>query len=510
MNNLLNKLPGFLSTVQEIATSIFVLALGIFILWVIIAYISDVSQKRQAIRHNYPVLGRFRYSFERMGNFFRQYFFAMDREELPFNRAQRSWAYRAAKNLDNTIGFGSTRDIRRPGSVIFVNCPYPSLGVDAATCAPLTIGPECAKPYTARSIFNISGMSYGAISRPAVLALSHGAKQVGCWMNTGEGGLSPYHLEGGADIVFQIGTAKNGVRDANGNLSDDRLRDLAAIDTVKMFEIKLSQGAKPGKGGILPAAKVTEEIAAIRGIPLGQDAISPCRHPEISTNADLLDMIQHVRDITGKPVGFKTVLGEEGWIEELCKEIQERGIESAPDFISVDGGDGGSGAAPMPLIDSMGLPLRESLPLLTDKLTEYGLRERVRVIASGKLVLPEDVAWALCVGADFVVTARGFMFALGCIQAMQCNKNTCPTGVTTHNPDLQQGLDPTDKAVRVANYVRNMLFEVGMIAHSCGVCCPHELNRHHARIVQCNTLSEPLDQLHPYMETRPEYRQTDK
>jgi len=318
-------------------------------------------------------------------------------------------------------------------------------------------------------------MSYGAISKPAVRALSSGAKKAGIWMNTGEGGLSPYHLEGGADIVFQIGTAKNGVRDKEGNLNDDKLREVAAHDAVRMFEIKLSQGAKPGKGGILPGGKVTVEIAAIRGIDPGSDAISPNRHIDINSNSDLLDMIYRIREVTGKPVGFKSVIGAYGWLDSLFAEIRERGIESAPDFITVDSADGGTGAAPMPLIDDVGLPLRESLPMVVDKLNEYGLRQRTAVIASGKLVTPTDVAWALCLGADFVVSARGFMFALGCIQALQCNKNTCPTGITTHNKRLQRGLNPKDKAVRVANYAKNITYEVGIIAHSCGVREPRQL-----------------------------------
>ena len=319
----------------------------------------------------------------------------------------------------------------------------------------------------------------------------------GCRLNTGEGGLSSYHLEGGADIVFQIGTAKNGVRDLQGGLNDEKIRELAAQDNVRMFEIKLSQGAKPGKGGILPGGKVTEEIASIRGIPIGCDAISPNRHRDINSNSDLLDVIQRVREISGKPVGFKTVIGAYGWLDNLFEEINIRGIEAAPDFITIDSADGGTGAAPMPLMDDIGLPLRESLPMVIDKLNAHRLRERVRVIASGKLVTPTDVAWALCMGADFIVSARGFMFALGCIQSMQCNKNTCPTGITTHNSKLQKGLNPKDNAVRVANYAKNMLYEVGLIAHACGVKEPRELRRFHARIVSDNGLSIPLNELHP-------------
>lgn len=497
MNDFAVQLGDFIVTAMKVFGGLFLLLLMVLVLWAIVIYIIDVTQTQQTIRRNYPVIGRFRYFFEHLGEFFRQYFFAMDREELPFNRAQRSWVYRAAKNVDSTVAFGSTDDIRGTGSVQFVNCTFPTLGEDAVPPVAVTVGQDCEKPFTTKSFFNISGMSYGALSKPAVLALSSGAYKAGCWMNTGEGGLSPYHLEGGADIVFQIGTAKNGVRDLEGNLSDDKLREVASHDQVKMFEIKMSQGAKPGKGGILPGEKVSEEIAAIRGIQVGQDSLSPNRHVDINSFDDLLDMIDRVRHVTGKPTGFKMVVGKPSHIEDLLKVIKERGDQSAPDFITVDGAEGGTGAAPMALIDSVGMSLRESLPLVVDKLNEYGLHDRIKVVASGKLVTPSAVAWALCVGADFTVSARGFMFSLGCIQALQCNKNTCPTGITTHDPKFQQGLHAESKAVRVTSYVDNMIKEVGIIAHSCGVKNPRALNRSHARIVMGDGLTKGLDEIYP-------------
>ena len=361
----------------------------------------------------------------------------------------------------------------------------------------MTIGPFARAPYEAKSIFNVSGMSYGAISKPAVLALSNGSRMAGSWLNTGEGGVSPWHLEGGADIVFQIGTAKYGVRDENGMIDDDALQKVAAHESVKMIELQLSQGAKPGKGGILPGEKVTEEIAKIRSIPAGEHSISPNRHPEINSASSLLDMINHLRQVSGLPVGFKSVIGAYGWLDDLFEEVLRRGVESAPDFITVDSGDGGTGAAPMNLIDNVGLTIKESLPLVVDKLNEYGLRERVKVIASGKLVNPADVAWALCVGADFINSARGFMFALGCIQAMQCNKNTCPTVITTHDKKLQRGLVPANKAERIKRYSETMRKEVGVIAHSCGVSEPRQLRRYHCRIVQDDGRSIPLNDLYP-------------
>jgi glutamate synthase domain-containing protein 2 len=482
--------------ILQLLVYLFVFVIGLGVLAVIVMYFVDITQTTHAVRRNYPVVGRFRYLFEEMGEFFRQYFFAMDREELPFNRAERSWVYRAAKGVDTTVAFGSTRDLRPTGTPLFVNSPYPSLG-DKVEPRTVVVGPDCRHPFRTDKIFGISGMSYGAISRPAVRALSRGAAKAGIWMNTGEGGLSPYHLEGGCDIVFQIGTAKYGVRDEDGRLSDEKLREVASHEQVRMFEIKLSQGAKPGKGGILPGGKVTAEIAQIRGIPEGSDSLSPNRHPEIKSAAALLDMVAHVREVTGKPTGFKAVIGGEAWLDEVFTEVLKRGVEHAPDFMTVDSAEGGTGAAPQSLIDYMGLPIKESLPLLVDKLDEYGLRERIKVIASGKLINPSGVALALCAGADFVVSARGFMFALGCIQALQCNKNTCPTGITTHNKRLQRGLDVKDKARRVARYAESMHKEIGIIAHSCGVDDPRDLRRHHCRVVTESGKSVPLDQIFP-------------
>ena len=476
----------------------FIFVVGLFVLFLIAVYIADVTQTKQAIRRNYPVIGHFRYYFEHVGTFFRQYFFTMDREEMPFNRAQRSWVYRAAKDIDNTVAFGSTRDLKPSGSVLFVNTAFPTLGKDAVKCIPVVIGEVSAsKPFTAHSFFNISGMSYGAISKPAVQALSYGAQKAGAWINTGEGGLSPYHLEGGADIVFQIGTAKYGVRDKDGNLSDEKLRELAAHETVRMFEIKMSQGAKPGKGGILPAAKVSDEISKIRGVPVHSDSISPNRHPEIKTNDDLIDMINHIRQVTGKPVGFKAVFGDKTWLCEFLTAVNKRGKEFSPDFITVDSADGGTGAAPMSLLDYVGMPIHESLPMVIDSIFKAGLRNKIKVVASGKLINPAEVAWALCVGADFITSARGFMFSLGCIQALQCHQNTCPTGITTHNKKLQRGLVAEQKSSRVANYVKNMGYEVGLIAHSCGVRSPRELTRRHVRIVQSNGNSTILAEIYP-------------
>ena len=488
---------SFAMAALEILALGFVLIIGIIVAVVIVFFLIDRTQTADAIRRNYPVIGRFRHLFSSLGEFFRQYFFAMDREELPFNRAQREWVKRASDGESNTIAFGSTRNLNIVGTPVFVNAAFPPLDNQFASTEPLMIGPGARQPYLAPSLFNISGMSYGAISKPAVRSLSKGAKEAGIWLNTGEGGLSPFHLEGGCDIVFQIGTAKFGVRDEAGNLSEDKLREVAAHDAVRMFEIKLAQGAKPGKGGILPGAKVNEEIAAIRGLKVGQDGISPNRHAEVDDWDDLLDLIDRVRSVSGKPVGIKTVLGAEEPLAELFAAIKQRGLESAPDFITIDGGEGGTGAAPMPLMDLVGMSIREALPIVADLRNQAGLKDRIRLVASGKLVNPGDIAWALAAGADFVTSARGFMFSLGCIQALKCNKNTCPTGITTHQKRFQQGLVVEDKYKRVASYAKGIIKDVETIAHSVGVSEPRQLRRHHVRIMQDNGRTVPMDRLFP-------------
>ncbi len=490
----------------SILTTLFVFAVGLGVLGVIIMFLVDSNQTKDAVRHNYPVLGRFRYLFTRLGEFFRQYFFALDREEMPFNRAEREWIYKSSKGESNTQPFGSTRNLTLVGTPIFVNCAFPKLDDEANDPPAVTFGPHTANPYPCQSIINISAMSYGALSKPAVKALSRGAQLAKCYMNTGEGGLSPYHLEGGGDVIFQIGTAKYGVRRDDGGLDDEKLKAIASKPEVKMIELKLAQGAKPGKGGILPAEKVTKEVSKIRGIPIGKPSISPNRHPEIDSVDDLLDMINHIRTVSGLPTGFKTVIGAYGWIDEFCDAIERRGLDAAPDFITIDGGDGGTGAAPMSLMDNVGLPLKNALPLLADILERRGMRDRIRIIASGKLVTPAEVAWAYCAGADVVNTARGFMFSVGCIQALRCHTNNCPTGVTTHKKHLQAGLDPKRKAPQVARYVEKMRKDVAMIAHSCGAPHARALRRHHVRIVQADGASVPLDILCNHMATMQGYK----
>ena len=463
---------------------ILLVAIFAFMAWMALVYWHDTHQTTQTIKRNFPIIGRFRYFAETWGEYMRQYHYLPDWAERPFNRLERSWVYRSAKGVSNLISFGS----ETIPHFVFRNAafavleeekqPFPGKQIGIAT------GPgACRQPYLAPSFFNISGMSYGALSRTAVTALSHGAKQAGIWMATGEGGLAPAHLSGGADIVMQMGTANSGVRDDNGDLSEARLRDIAAHEQVKMFEVKLAQGAKPGKGGILPGVKVTAEIAAIRGIPEGQDSISPNRHKDISNVRELGAFINRVRTVTGKPVGVKFVVGDQDFMDDWFADIRAH-PEGCPDYIQVDGGEGGTGAAPAPLAEYVGLPITQALPIVVEARGRHGLGDRIRIIASGKLITPDKVAWALCMGADFVSSARGFMFSLGCIQALKCGSGKCPTGVTSSDPRLTNGLDPTDKAVRVARYAERVKEEVEIIAHSCGVTDPSGFRPRHVTSIE--------------------------
>ena len=447
-------------------------------------YLRDSRQTQHAILRNYPVLGHFRYLSESFGEYMRQYQYLPDWVERPFNRLERSWVYRSAKGVSNLVSFGS----EAVPAFVFRNAAFPVLDAEKTPYPGKTIGiatgpGACRAPYLAQSFFNISGMSYGALSHAAVSALSRGAHKAGIWMATGEGGLASYHLEGGCDVIMQIGTAKYGVRDASGNLSDDKLRAIAAHDSVRMFEVKLAQGAKPGKGGILPGAKVNAEIAAIRGIPVGQDSISPNRHTDIGNVSELGAFVLRVRTVTGKPVGVKFVAGDLDFLDAWFADCALH-PDHCPDYVQIDGGEGGTGAAPAALADYVGLPITQALPLVAEARARHGLADRIRIIASGKLITPDKIAWALCMGADFVSSARGFMFALGCIQAMKCGSGSCPTGVTAVDPKLIRGLDPTDKAERVARYAARVREDVEIIAHSCGLPNPSAFAPRHVTQIE--------------------------
>jgi glutamate synthase domain-containing protein 2 len=476
------------------------IVVGVPLLIVVIVAIHDLTQRQHAITRNFPVIGHFRYWFEELGQPLRQYLFAGDRDERPYNRVTRSWVYASAKGQNNLIGFGSQVDHQEPGRILIVPSLYPTLARRAAPQndlpRPRVIGAKRGQPYQPRRFANISGMSYGALSANAVRALSRGARLAGCYMSTGEGSLSPYHLEGDCDILYQIGPAKFGCRTDDGRFDDQKARAILALPQVKMVEIKLAQGAKPGTGGLLPKEKITAEIAAIRGIPTGEDCQSPNGFAEFHDAPPLLEFVARVRRLTAKPVGLKLVVGSTAEIDDLCRAIREHG--DGPDFIAVDGKEGGSGAAPLALVDHVGLPLRDALVAVDNALRREGLRDDVCVIASGKIATGADVATHIALGADLVHIARGFMLSLGCIQAMRCHTNTCPTGVATQNRWLQAGLDPADKGVRVRNYALALERDLQMITHACGLTHPAQMNRTHLAMNVSPGVRKSLAEIYPY------------
>jgi glutamate synthase domain-containing protein 2 len=493
--------PLLLTAVAGAPTLTLVLVLvGIALVGLAIVAIHDLTQRQHAITRNFPVVGHFRYWFEELGQPLRQYLFAGDLDERPYNRLTRSWVYASAKGQNNLIGFGSQIDPQEPGRVFIVPSLYPTVhrtgGIDLPR--PRVIGGKRGQPYQPRRFANISGMSFGALSANAVRALSRGARLAGGYMSTGEGSLSQYHLEGGCDILYQIGPAKFGCRTEDGSFDDEKARAIIARPQVKMVEIKLGQGAKPGQGGLLPKEKITPEIAAIRGIPMDVDCQSPNGFTEFDDAPSLLEFIRRVRALTPKPVGLKLVVGSVAEVDELCRAIRQRG--DGPDFIAVDGKEGGSGAAPLALADHVGLPLRDGLVAVDNALRREGLRDEVCVIASGKIATGADVATHIALGADLVHIGRGFLFSLGCIQAMRCHTNTCPTGVATQSQWLQAGLDPTDKGVRVLNYALALERDLQMITHACGLRHPAQLNRTHLVMNVSPGVRKSFAEIYPYPE----------
>lgn len=462
----------FISLVSDLTTGL----IGTAILAVLLLYLYWRFIDRHStdpVRRNFPGVAHIRGALIHMGEYLRTWVLAADREEKPFDRVQRNWVKAASEGREPIASFGSTSP---DDTTIFLPSAFPILDQDSVHAAERIIGEYTDHPYVTRNLFGISAMSFGALGKHAVLSLGQGASASGTWMNSGEGGVSPYHLETGVDLIAQIGTAKYGFRDADGNLDMKKVVEMASHPSVKMFEIKLSQGAKPGKGGILPGAKVTSEIAAIRGIPAGEDSISPNRHPDISDTAALLEMVSKIRRATGKPCGIKFVMGSGSWVDELCSMIDTK---EGPDFITLDSGTGGTGAAPQTLLDYVGMPIEWSLPKLVGMMKKYNIYDAIEVFASGKLITPDKVAWALANGADFVSSARGFMFSLGCLMTLKCNEGKCPVGITTHDPNLQLGLKIDQAAIRVSNYINRIEHEVGVIAHSVGVVEPRQLRLEH-------------------------------
>jgi glutamate synthase domain-containing protein 2 len=436
----------------------------------------DIFQKKHTIRRNFPVIGHFRYIFEAIRPEINQYFVESNSDGMPFSRESRSIVYQRGKKELDTLPFGTQRDVYAIGYEWALHSLSP-VHVDPKSMRVVFGGPQCKHPYTA-SILNVSAMSYGSLSKNAILALNGGAKLGGFAHNTGEGGLSPYHLEPGGDIIWQIGTGYFSCRTPEGNFSEPLFKERAILPQVKMIEIKLSQGAKPSHGGILPAAKVSHEISVIRGVPMGKDVISPPAHSTFTTPFGFLEWLQRLRELSGgKPVGFKLCVGKRREFIAIAKAIVHTGI--FPDFITVDGGEGGTGAAPLEFSNSVGYPLRDGLVFVHNVLVGMGLRKNIRIIASGKTVTGFDIISRLALGADTCNAARAMMMAIGCIQALRCNSNRCPTGVATQDPELTKGLDVTDKRYRVSNFHQETVKSVSDILGAMGLHTAQEVRPWH-------------------------------
>ncbi|AOA58011.1 FMN-binding glutamate synthase family protein [Acinetobacter larvae] len=450
--------------------------------WVICIVLSllglyDVLQTRHAILRNYPIMGHFRFIFESFRLEIRQYFIESDQDALPFSRMQRSLVYQRAKNENADKPFGSIIDVYQQDYRFLVHSLQPCQPADPDHFRIQIGNAQCRQPYSC-SILNISAMSFGSLSANAIRALNQGAKLGNFYHDTGEGSLSPYHLEFGGDIVWEIASGYFGCRDAEGKFDPQRFQQQAAIPQIKMIEIKLSQGAKPGHGGILPKDKISEEIAQIRGIPRDRDCVSPPQHSAFSTPIEMLQFIQQLRELSeGKPVGFKLCIGQPWQFMSIVKAMLETKI--IPDFIVVDGSEGGTGAAPVELINHMGTPLREGLLFVHNTLVGAGLRDQIKIAASGKIISAFDIANVMAIGADWVNSARGFMFAIGCIQAQSCHTNQCPVGVATQDAERQRALDVPSKALRVSHFHRNTLKALAEMLAASGLSHPEQIEAHH-------------------------------
>jgi glutamate synthase domain-containing protein 2 len=454
------------------------------ILWLLLLYILmllvglyDWFQSQHAIRRNFPLFGRGRWILEGLRPYLRQYFIESDTDGVPINRMFRNVIYQRSKGANETVPFGTRVDTYRAG--------YEWLGhsltaIDVAEVQALRVligGPDCQQPYLA-SVFNVSAMSFGALSRNAIQALNKGGRLGEFYQNTGEGGIAPYHLEHGGDLVWQIGTGYFGCRDHQGRFSPERYREKAALPTVKMIEIKLSQGAKPGHGGILPGQKNTPEIARIRGVAPGTTVASPAAHSTFDSPLGLMTFLAQLRTLSdAKPIGFKLAIGRKSEFIAICKAMVETGIY--PDFITVDGGEGGTGAAPLEYTNSVGMPLREALAFVVDTLIGFELKQMIRVIASGKIFSAFHLVKNMALGADICNSGRGMMLALGCVHSLTCNSNRCPSGVATQDPYLYRGLVVSDKAKRVAQFHAKTVHATADLISSAGLCHTRELNRSH-------------------------------
>jgi glutamate synthase domain-containing protein 2 len=460
--------------------------------------IHDSRQKKHAILRNFPLIGRARWIIESVRPFVQQYILETDTGGAPISRMFRNIVYQRAKNSIDTIPFGTQLDTYKTGYE-WIGHSLSALNVEDIDLDPrVTIGSRhCKQPYSA-SILNISAMSFGSLSKPALQALNKGAKLGGFYHNTGEGGVSPYHLEYGADVVWQIGTGYFGCRNDSGGFDPDKFKQQASHTNIKMIEIKLSQGAKPGHGGILPASKNTQEIADIRGVKVGTQVDSPATHSAFKTPVELITFIQTLRDLSGgKPIGIKLALGRRSEFAAICKAMVELNI--TPDFVTVDGGEGGTGAAPLEYSNSIGSPLREALAFVDDCLVGFGVREDIKIIASGKIISGFHLVKNLALGADICNSARGMMLALGCVQSLSCHTNECPTGVATQDPSLSSGLIPANKGVRVHQFHKKTVHASVDIISSAGLALPCDLNRTHIfrRVNQQEVMR--YDEIFPHM-----------
>lgn len=446
------------------------------VVFLIVVALYDILQNKHTIKHNFPLVGHIRYWLEMAGPELRQYWVAHDREERPFNRSERNWIYTSAKGIDNTIGYGSKELMYEVGYPIVKHSPFPiaedksfHLPGDRSAIPCIKVmgsahGRE--KPYRPPSVINISGMSFGSLGKKAIAALNKGALKAGCYHNTGEGGISPYHTHG-ADLMWQLGTGYFGTRDSNGEFSlDVFIERLREHKSVKCIEIKLSQGAKPGKGGILPAKKCTREIAAIRGVPQGVECISPNGHSQFRTVDEMIDFIEKLADVSGLPVGIKSAVGEIEFWDELARRMKERG--EGPDFISIDGSEGGTGAAPLTFADHVAIPFMIGFARVYKLFQSWGLSRDIVWIGSGKLGFPDRAIVAFAMGCDIIHIAREAMISIGCIQATRCHTDWCPSGVATQKWWLQAGLDVEDKAERFTRFMKSFRAELLALSHATG------------------------------------------
>lgn len=457
-----------------------------------------MTQTKHAIRRNFPVIGNFRYLLESIRPEIMQYFVETDTEGKPIDRLMRSMVYRRAKNVIDTVPFGTQLDVYEAGYEWLNHSMYAGKIQHADDPRVKVGGSECKQPYLA-SLLNISAMSFGSLSENAVLAMNKGAKLGNFAHNTGEGGISPYHLKQGGDLIWQIGTGYFGCRAADGGFDENKYIERATLPNVKMIELKISQGAKPGHGGILPANKNTPEIAAIRAVEPYTTVDSPPSHSAFSDAEGMLHFIKKLRDLSGgKPVGFKICIGIKQEFIEICEAMMNTGIK--PDFIVIDGGEGGTGAAPVEFSNSLGMPLLDGLAFAVDTLRGFDLKKDIRVIASGKIISSFHIARVMAIGADLVYSARAMMMAIGCIQALQCNTNTCPVGVATQDRDLMKGLDVEDKGTRMYNFHKKTMHILSELISATGVKSHRDFNRTHVNLRVDNTRIMSYDQLYPIVE----------